>query len=194
MQLGAGAPEIVRAVVALGWLILIAATLWYARRAIVDDLLPRLTSATVGGVGFTFDAVDQTLGQLADERQIEMAPSARRRIFTRARRLAKQLRRTQLLWVDDSPGRNVLERKLVRDFGVFVDLAKSNDEAMERFLETPYDVVVSDIARARGESGLALPDRLARADQRHPPVIFYVTTLEPGIPPALSGSRTAPTR
>jgi hypothetical protein len=182
MQLGASAPEIIQAVVDVGWLVLVAGLLWFARRPIVEDLLPRLTGATFAGVGLTFDAVDRTLAELADERGIEMAPSARRRIFNRARRLAKLLRRTQLLWVDDSPGRNVRERRLMRDFGVFVDLALSNDEAEKRFLETPYDVVISDIKREKGESGLALPDRLARADPRRPPVIFYVTELEDGTP------------
>ena len=61
----------------------------------------------------------------------------------------KRLRHTQLLWVDDSPRGNVRERRLLRDFGVFVDLAKSNDEAIDRFLETPYDVVISNINRGR---------------------------------------------
>jgi hypothetical protein len=182
MRLGASAPETIQAVVEIGWLVLVATVLWFARTSIREDLLPRLTGATFAGIGFTFDAVDRTLGELAAERGIEMAPSARRRIFSRARRLAKRLRHTQLLWVDDSPGGNVRERRLLRDFGVFVDLAKSNDEAMERFLETPYDIVVSNIDRGAGESGLALPARLARADPQHPPVIFYVTELKAGTP------------
>jgi CheY-like chemotaxis protein len=192
MELGASAPEIIRAVVEVGWLVLVASALWFARRPIVEDLLPRLTGATFAGVGFTFEAVDRTLADLADERQIEMAPSARRRIFSRARRLAKRLRRTQLLWVDDSPRRNVLERQLLRRFGVFVDLAKSNDEAEDRFLESPYDVVISDIGRGSGESGLALPDRLARADPRRPPVIFYVTTLKEDTPHGAVGITNRP--
>jgi CheY-like chemotaxis protein len=192
MQLGASAPETIGAVVDVGWLVLVASALWFARRPIVEELLPRVTSATFAGVGLTFDAVDRTLADLAHERRIEMAPSARRRIFSRARRLAKLLRRTQLLWVDDTPGRNVLERRLLRDFGVFVDLAKSNDEAEERFLETPYDVVISDIEREGGESGLALPDRLARADPQRPPVIFYVTTLTEGTPDGAVGITNRP--
>lgn len=192
MQLGASAPEIIQAVVDVGWLVLVAGVLWFGRNYIVEDLLPRLTGATFAGVGFTFDAVDRTLGDLAEERGIEMAPSARRRIFSRARRLAKRLRRTQLLWVDDSPRGNVRERRLLRDFGVFVDLAKSNEEAVERFLETPYDVVISNIMRGSGESGLALPDRLARADPRRPPVIFYVTALQEGAPPGAVGITNRP--
>jgi hypothetical protein len=173
MQLGASAPEIIQAVLDVGWLVLVAGALWFARDHI-KDLLPRLESANVAGFGFTFHAVDRTLVDLAQDRKIEMAPSARRRIFDRARRLAKRLRRTQLLWVDPNPGGNVRERGLLRDLGVYVDLATSNDEAMLRFLETPYDLVISNIKRSTGESGLALPDRLAQADPRHPPVIFYV--------------------
>jgi hypothetical protein len=103
------------------WLLLVAGVLWFARRPIVEDLLSRLTSASFAGVGLTVEAVNQTLGDLAKEREIEMAPSARRRIFSRARKLAKQLRRTQLLWVDDDPGGNVLERRLLRELGVYVD-------------------------------------------------------------------------
>ena len=192
MSPAASAPDIIHAAVDLGWLLLVAGVLWFARRPIVDDLLPRLTSASFAGVGLTFDAVNQTLGDLAKEREIEMAPSARRRIFSRARRLAKQMHRTQLLWVDDDPKGNVLERRLLRELGVYVDLARSNDEAAERFLETPYDLVVSDIDRGAGESGLELPARLAHADPRPPPLIFYVTALQEGTPPGAVGITNRP--
>jgi CheY-like chemotaxis protein len=192
MHVGASAPDVIHAVVDLGWLVLIAVVLFLARGPIVEDLLPRLTGATFAGVGLTFEAADRTLAELAHDRGIEMAPSARRRILGRARRLAKLLRRTQLLWVDDQPEGNVRERKLLRDFGVFVDLAKSNDEAVQRFLETPYDLVVSDIGRGKGEDGLALPSRLDQADPRRPPVIFYVTQLEEGTPSGAVGITDRP--
>jgi CheY-like chemotaxis protein len=192
VELGADTPEVIRTAVAVGWLVLVAGLLWLARRPIVDDLLPRLTGASFAGLAFTFEAVDQDLEKLAVDREIEMAPSARRRIFKRARRLAKRLRGTQLLWVDDHPEGNVRERRLLRRFGVFVDLAKSNDDAEQRFLETAYDLVISDIGRDKGEGGLAIPDRLARADPRRPPVIFYVTTLEDGTPEGAVGITNRP--
>jgi hypothetical protein len=89
-----------------------------------------------------------------------MAPSARRRIFSRARKLAKQLRRTQLLWVDDDPG------------------------------GTSWSV--GCCARDAGESGLELPARLAHADPRPPPLIFYVTTLREGTPVGAVGITDRP--
>ena len=102
------------------------------------------------------------------------------------------MHRTQLLWVDDNPKGNVLERRLLRELGVYVDLATSNDEAAERLLETPYDLVVSDIDRGAGESGLELPARLAQADPRPPPLIFYVSTLQEGTPAGAVGITNRP--
>jgi len=41
----------------------------------------------------------------------------------------------QVLWVDDKPSWNVLERRALRSMGIFVDLARNTDEAIALLLE-----------------------------------------------------------
>jgi len=187
--------EVVEAGVDLLWLLLVAAVLWRARRPILEDLLPRLTGVTIGGVGLTFAAAEKSLIEATKDRQLDLAPSARRRILRRAKRLAPVLRRVQVLWVDDHPEGNVEERHMLRELGAFVDLATSNNEGLQRFLETTYDIVISDIGRDQEEEeeeGLELPERLREADPRPPPLIFYVGDLKPEIPVGAVGITDRP--
>src|SRR4051812_9985687 len=84
-------------------------------------------------------------------------------VADRAKRSAKQLVGRTILWVDDHPEWLIGERRLVRRMGMFVEAALSNQEA-SRTLADPanaIDIVVSDIKRDEGPSGLQILEFVA---------------------------------
>ena len=88
-----------------------------------------------------------------------------------------------MLWVDDDPSGNRSERRMLQAFGVMIDTVTTNDQARAMLERHHYDVVISDIKRTAGESGLAFAEQIAPPSPLAKPLIFYVTTLEPGTPP-----------
>jgi CheY-like chemotaxis protein len=120
--------------------------------------------------------------------------SSGQRLSERATRLEPRMAGRTALWVDDHPERNHLERRLLNKMGLFVDVARSNDEAV-RLLKNDrfeFDLLISDIKRDRGPSGL---DLLRSVDgvPRRPQVIFYVTNVDPsGTPLGAHGITNRP--
>ncbi len=87
----------------------------------------------------------------------------------------------QLLWVDDAPANNRLEVQALREIGVEIDIAVSNDEAAAYARSRRYDLVISDIGRSSAvedqRAGLALPSVLREAGNQTP-VVYYVGEAE----------------
>ncbi|HET7416362.1 MAG TPA: response regulator [Solirubrobacterales bacterium] len=81
----------------------------------------------------------------------------------------------RILWVDDTPQNNEPEIAALRERGVEVDCATSNEKALELAAAGAYDLVLSDIDRgSEGEkAGLELPVRLREAGVQAP-IAFYV--------------------
>lgn len=82
-----------------------------------------------------------------------------------------------VLWVDDNPDGNHHERRILRMLGISVVPALSNDEALELLEDHAFDLVISDIDRGGGETGVALPAKLRRAGV-DVPVLFYVGRVD----------------
>jgi CheY-like chemotaxis protein len=110
------------------------------------------------------------------------APSSSQ-LVDRARRLAPQLQGRTVLWVDDQPTGNRLERRLLRQMGVFVEAVTTNAQAMTVLddRDESIDLVISDIQRATGPSGLGLVASTS-ARPNYPSVILYITRREPDRP------------
>lgn len=116
-------------------------------------------------------------------------------ISDRATRLAPHIAGRTILWVDDNPAGNRVERRLLSGLGVVVDIALSNDEA-KHVLADPrggVDLVISDIRREGQESGLDLVPLLKSAPD-HPRLIFYILDLDPSLatPPGAFGITNRP--
>jgi CheY-like chemotaxis protein len=111
----------------------------------------------------------------------------------RAREAWPLLQGAGVLWVDDDVSGNRSERRMLQAFGVMVDTVATNSAGMAMLAEhhDQYDMVISDIARRDGSSGLSLAREVALSS--HPkPLIFYVTKLDPGTPEFAFGITNRP--
>jgi CheY-like chemotaxis protein len=82
-----------------------------------------------------------------------------------------QPRPPRVLLVDDERGVREMLQEAVSSFGYDVTAAPSGAAALERFLQDPYDLVVTDLMMP-GMSGWELAARLQAADARLPIVIL----------------------
>src|SRR6516162_5950761 len=85
---------------------------------------------------------------------------ARSSALQRAQLIKPVLEGARLLWVDDHPENISYEQRALSALGVNVDLALSTDGALESVRRQKYDLILSDIARTRQDSGLILLRKL----------------------------------
>ena len=89
-------------------------------------------------------------------------------------------RAARVLWVDDRPANNEVERKWLRPHGIVFDSVVSTEEALEQLGNESYDLVITDLGREHSSDASATAGA-AFLDQpivRHggPPVIVYAGT------------------
>lgn len=108
---------------------------------------------------------DGTPGPTADPREIaEALPSPRDQ---------RRLQGSRVLWVDDRPGNNILERQTLEALGIQIDLSTSTDDALEKIRRRSYDLIISDMGRPPdARAGYTLLDKLREAGNRTPYVIY----------------------
>ncbi len=180
------------------WFSLVVAVLIVFYKPIRHELLPRLSGMNVMGVefGFVEDSIDAAI-ELAEKNpqwKVEMLPTDKKRALNRAKQHLDIFRQAQILWVDDHPEHNVNERRMFRQLGAEIDIAKSTDEALEMLGNHGYDLVVSDMARGdQATAGLDLLRQL-RLDNKTAPVIFYIGVVDPekGVPAQAFGITNRP--
>lgn len=86
----------------------------------------------------------------------------------------------RVLWVDDKPANNELERARLRPFGIVFDNVVSTHEAVDQLAFESYDLVITDLGREHssdrsptaGSAFLAHPS----VKNAGPPVIVYAGT------------------
>jgi DNA-binding winged helix-turn-helix (wHTH) protein/CheY-like chemotaxis protein len=86
----------------------------------------------------------------------------------------------RVLWVDDQPDRNQREIATLRQMGIVVDTALSNEQAAQRLRSSEYAVLISDMKRRVevGNAGLRLPLEAIPDRNRLPPVVYYVSKVD----------------
>lgn len=86
----------------------------------------------------------------------------------------------RVLWVDDQPDRNQREIAALRQMGIVVDTALTNEQAAERLRSSEYAVLISDMKRRveAGNAGLRLPLEATSDRNRLPPVVYYVSKVD----------------
>ena len=84
-----------------------------------------------------------------------------------------------VLWVDDRPSNNVLERRALEAMKIDFVLATSTDEALATLERQPVDAIISDMGRPPdSRAGYTLLDKLrARGDST--PFIIYAGSRAP---------------
>jgi CheY-like chemotaxis protein len=89
-------------------------------------------------------------------------------------------RAKRVLWVDDRPANNEVERTSLRPHGIVFDNVVSTAEAIEQLKNESYDLVITDLGRAYSSdrSQTAGADFLTHPaiSRRGPPVIVYAST------------------
>jgi CheY-like chemotaxis protein len=91
----------------------------------------------------------------------------------------RRARGARVLWVDDRPGNNVLERRSLEALGLNFVLSLSTDDALEKLKAEPFDVIISDMGRPPDtRAGYTLLDKL-RAAGNHTPFIIYAGSRSP---------------
>ena len=147
---------------------------------------PRRIVAAVGRIkkiGFAGLEIEltQAVEAVADERKIGLTPAEAAVLGRELADAAHLLSCRRVLWVDDYPGGNRFEIDVLRRLCVEIDLARSTREAREMLARGVYDLIISDIGRENGESGLESVF-LAKEAPYSPTVVFYVRKLD-GPPP-----------
>lgn len=180
-------PESVWPLAAIVVLVVVLALIF--RRTIEQVLIPRVSGVKVLGLEISF--AKKELAEAFELRGLGKATRDQNTALERAREAWPLLKGAEVLWVDDDPAGNRAERRMLQAFGVMIDTVTTNGDALKMLKTHPYDLVISNIKRRRGESGLALaeelkPSRLAK------PLIFYVMDLKPGTPAYAFGITNRP--
>jgi DNA anti-recombination protein RmuC len=118
-------------------------------------------------------SIGKTLEEAINKQSSQVNKNDQSQVLRRAQHAKSVLQGAQILWVDDNPSNNIYERRLLRSLGVFIDLARSTDEALEMLQDTYYDVVISDMGRqgVKGEALRLLSEMKKRGINRS--IIFY---------------------
>ena len=120
-----------------------------------------------------FAPARQALDKAISKQAPSVTETERTRVLRRASFAAEVLHGAQVLWVDDHPSNNLNERQILRSYGVFIDLARSSEEALDMLEETRYDLVISDMGKQGiKDEGLRFLEEMQRSKHARP-LIFY---------------------
>jgi CheY-like chemotaxis protein len=166
--------------------------------------LTRLIDERVSGVsafGFSISLrpaeVEEAVAvRVGDEALPLIGASVGTQVVDRATRNAARLAGRTILWVDDHPENNRIERRMLRQMGLFVEAVNTNRQAMSALADANdhFDLIISDIGRDDGApDGRALLAELKNAASPLP-VILYVASFKPelGTPPGAFGITNRP--
>lgn len=162
----------------------------------MNKLLPGLNSVEAFGFKIGFADAKRELLKAVEKHQegIGVARPAVNdtevsQVVQRARFLAPVLQGARILWVDPQPVNNVYECNFLRSFGIVIDLAESTRTAMALAAVSPYDAVISNMARPDEppgpvEDGKPLPAGIVLLRQLQEkgstaPFLIYLMNFDP---------------
>ncbi|MBC7969364.1 MAG: response regulator [Verrucomicrobia bacterium] len=94
-------------------------------------------------------------------------------------KIAQQLARASVLWVDDNPSDNAHAIRSLEALGIVFTMSASVQEALEKIRIIPYDAIVSDMRQSsNSQAGYTLLQELQRLGV-NTPVIIYGSSSEP---------------
>lgn len=134
-------------------------------------LLLRASKIKVGDLEIE---IGSQLEIVAASKKTDLSPVTRDQLAARLLRAEALFAKCRILWVDDVPGNNQPEARLLTRMGAAIDLARSTDEASIRLNGAVYDIVLSDMKRgAASDAGLEIIP-LAAGAVAEPALIYYV--------------------
>lgn len=141
------------------------------------------------------------------QKQIQQAATAQKQAIpiglkARIERMPRVLFDAAILWLDDYPANNVVERRALASLGLTVDTARTTAEALSMLADGRYQIIISDFSRKEAEntpclkpessedtSGCDLISHLNRSfekenrgrvtERAQPPVIFFARVFLP---------------
>ena len=153
------------------WALFLAFILWRVGGRALRDVVSRVTGVKFAGIRIE---IESAVESAASARKVSVSSQAKKAVAERLRLAQPRLAASRFLWIDDNPIGNSTEMRILRDLGVTIDLARSNDQARERLDGAVYDIVLTDIKRGpQGNEGIKfLPTAVGAILE--PAVIFYV--------------------
>jgi CheY-like chemotaxis protein len=155
---GHAVSSLMEALTALGKLVLVVAiliVLWNKRTAVENYVTQWLESANkLGFLGLSIErqtAAKATIGAIANSKNAVINADYARGAVTRAARNAPAIVGARILWVDDNPPNNKLEREVLETIGIEVFLAKDTKEALTLLPLLRPDLVLSDVTREKDQ-------------------------------------------
>jgi CheY-like chemotaxis protein len=115
-------------------------------------------------------AADSETSTEAAQRARDVADIVAERVNARTVRQASGKR---VLWVDDRPDNNVLERRALQAIGIEFALSTSTEDALNRLATGSYDAVISDMGRPPDpRAGYTLLDAMRQRGIEIPFIIY----------------------
>lgn len=154
----------------LGWLV--------SDVSFFKSWLNSLTKGELFGFKFERQVVEEVTKDLtqiltSDEVGIDVASRLSEAAVARAVHSAPAIIGARVLWVDDNPQNNARLIRILRTLRIDVTEARTNDQALAAARDYPFDLVISDVWRAREIGGelqhcqvhyFDFPDQTLRAD------------------------------
>jgi CheY-like chemotaxis protein len=168
-------PLVTLIVIVIGLLLL-----WLARGALAQ-FVQQLGVRRVSAVGFDLEFSEHRIAE-AYEKQRLGKPSESDRVAIRdaVEHLAPLVAQSRVLWVDNQPGGNHLERSTLLSWEVDVQAARDTEEALRELKDDRqrFDLVISDWRRPGDSPGDPAGPKLAREIaelklEPRPRVVFY---------------------
>ena len=83
----------------------------------------------------------------------------------------------RILWVDDKPSNNAIQVDKLRNEGWQVELALTTAEALDKFDDQKFDLIISDMGRredgiSRPTAGIDLAEEIRSRDSQIPIIVF----------------------
>jgi hypothetical protein len=118
----------------------------------ISRLVRQGAISKIGLASFSLELVQQRLRQVKGLDGLNIPADVQKQLQRRFSNIADA--DAHILWVDDDfPYENVRERRVLAALSVTVDLARSTDEAFEWLNRAQYDVLITDLTRARDVAG-----------------------------------------
>jgi hypothetical protein len=97
----------------------------------------------------------------------------------------------RILWVDNEPSNNHLEREILTSWGADVQTKRTTDEALTELRnkkETSYDLVISDWFRKGKPEGKRLAEAMHSTEEKlETPILFYFFAGDPNLFKSIKG-------
>jgi CheY-like chemotaxis protein len=162
--------------IAFGLAVWVAWILRYQIRAIIDATgLTELEINKEGGVKAKFDAKKFTTATY-NKQGLGIPPSEdMKEVATLVQSFSSLVAGRRILWVDNYPENNRLERTALVSWGIDVQTRRTTEEAMIELgnkNDIPFDLVISDWYRNGQEEGQRLAEMM-HAEKVAVPILFY---------------------